>query len=75
MLVLSSLLALSILTVLVPMIICTAGTIIARPIATSKAMEVFPENAGTSARRHRPETHWFSSAVDTCRSEHARDGR
>ncbi|MBZ9784642.1 multidrug effflux MFS transporter [Pseudomonas sp. REP124] len=40
---------LSILTVLIPMIICTAGTTIARPIATSKAMDVFPENAGTSA--------------------------
>ncbi|MGE8153740.1 MFS transporter [Pseudomonas vancouverensis] len=46
---LSSALALSIETVLLPMIICTAGTIVARPIATSKAMDVFPENAGTSA--------------------------
>ncbi|GAB6404682.1 multidrug effflux MFS transporter [Pseudomonas sp. MHK4] len=49
MLLLSSWLGLSTLTVLVPMIICTAGTTIARPIATSKAMDVFPDNAGTSA--------------------------
>jgi DHA1 family bicyclomycin/chloramphenicol resistance-like MFS transporter len=49
MLALAVLLGLSILTVLVPMIICTAGTTIARPIATSRAMEVFPDNAGTSA--------------------------
>jgi DHA1 family bicyclomycin/chloramphenicol resistance-like MFS transporter len=49
MLLLSSWLGLSILTVLVPMIICTAGTTIARPIATSKAMDVFADNAGTSA--------------------------
>lgn len=49
MLLLSSLLGLSTLTVLIPMIICTAGTTIARPVATSKAMEVFPDMAGTSA--------------------------
>jgi DHA1 family bicyclomycin/chloramphenicol resistance-like MFS transporter len=49
MLLLSSWLGLSILTVLMPMIICTAGTTIARPIATSKAMDVFADNAGTSA--------------------------
>lgn len=49
MLLLSSLQGLSTLTVLVPMIICTAGTTIARPVATSKAMDVFPANAGTSA--------------------------
>ena len=49
MLLLSGLYGLSILTVLIPMIICTAGTTIARPIATSKAMDVFPDNAGTSA--------------------------
>ena len=49
MLLISSRLGLSILTVLVPMIICTAGTTIARPIATSKAMDVFADNAGTSA--------------------------
>ncbi|WP_433737662.1 MFS transporter [Pseudomonas putida] len=49
MLLLSISLGLSALTVLVPMIICTAGTTIARPIATSKAMDVFPNNAGISA--------------------------
>lgn len=49
MLLLSYLLGLSTLTVLIPMIICTAGTTIARPVATSKAMEVFPDMAGTSA--------------------------
>ncbi|VVN85141.1 multidrug effflux MFS transporter [Pseudomonas fluorescens] len=49
MLLFSSLLGLSTLTVLIPMIICTAGTTIARPVATSNAMEVFPDNAGTSA--------------------------
>ncbi|MBV6826989.1 multidrug effflux MFS transporter [Pseudomonas sp. PD9R] len=49
MLLLASLFGLSALTVLVPMIICTAGTTIARPIATSKAMDVFPDNAGASA--------------------------
>lgn len=37
------------LTVLIPMLICTAGTTIARPAATSRAMSLFPENAGTSA--------------------------
>lgn len=36
-------------TVLIPMLICTAGTTIARPAATSRAMCLFPENAGTSA--------------------------
>lgn len=46
---LSMFLGLSTLTVLVPMIICTAGTTIARPVATSKAMEVFADMAGTSA--------------------------
>ncbi|PKH17603.1 multidrug transporter CflA [Pseudomonas sp. 43NM1] len=49
MLILSKLLGLSTPTVLVPMIICTAGTTIARPVATSKAMEIFPGRAGTSA--------------------------
>lgn len=49
MLMLSTLLGLSTFTVLLPMIICTAGTTIARPVATSKAMEVFPDKAGTSA--------------------------
>lgn len=36
-------------TVLIPMLICTAGTTITRPAATSRAMALFPENAGTSA--------------------------
>ncbi|MCU0116867.1 MFS transporter [Pseudomonas sp. B2M1-30] len=36
-------------TVLIPMLICTAGTTITRPAATSRAMSLFPENAGTSA--------------------------
>jgi Bcr/CflA subfamily drug resistance transporter len=49
MLMLSNVMGLSTLTVLIPMIVCTAGTTIARPIATSKAMEVFPDMAGTSA--------------------------
>ena len=42
-------LALSATTVLIPMLICTAGTTITRPAATSRAMGLFPENAGTSA--------------------------
>ncbi|WDR37108.1 multidrug effflux MFS transporter [Pseudomonas serboccidentalis] len=41
--------ALSPATVLIPMLICTAGTTIARPAATSRAMGLFPENAGTCA--------------------------
>ncbi|WP_434709153.1 MFS transporter [Pseudomonas sp. R1-1] len=41
--------ALAPVTVLIPMLICTAGTTIARPAATSRAMSLFPENAGTSA--------------------------
>ncbi|CAN7191423.1 multidrug effflux MFS transporter [Pseudomonas sp. LjRoot277] len=49
MLMLSNTMGLSTLTVLIPMIVCTAGTTIARPVATSKAMEVFPDMAGTSA--------------------------
>ncbi|VVN00229.1 Inner membrane transport protein YdhC [Pseudomonas fluorescens] len=49
MLLLSSQLGLSTLTVLIPMIICTAGTTIARPVATSKAMDIFPCSAGASA--------------------------
>lgn len=49
MLLLSYWLGLSPMTVLLPMIICTAGTTIARPIATSLAMDRFPSNAGTSA--------------------------
>ena len=39
---------LSAAAVLVPMLICTAGTTIARPIANSKAMSLYPQNAGTS---------------------------
>jgi Bcr/CflA subfamily drug resistance transporter len=35
--------------VLIPMLICTAGTTIARPIANSKAMMLHPEDAGTSS--------------------------
>jgi DHA1 family bicyclomycin/chloramphenicol resistance-like MFS transporter len=39
---------LSAVAVLIPMLICTAGTTIARPIANSKAMTLYPQNAGTS---------------------------
>ena len=39
---------LSAATVLIPMLICTAGTTICRPIANSKAMSLYPELAGTS---------------------------
>lgn len=46
---LASLYGLTPATVLVPMIICTAGTTITRPAATSRAMELFAEYAGTSA--------------------------
>jgi DHA1 family bicyclomycin/chloramphenicol resistance-like MFS transporter len=35
--------------VLIPMLICTAGTTIARPIANSKAMTLYPGDAGTSS--------------------------
>ena len=31
------------------MLICTAGTTIARPIANSKAMTLYPQDAGTSS--------------------------
>ncbi|MGE8149471.1 multidrug effflux MFS transporter [Pseudomonas frederiksbergensis] len=40
---------LSAVTVLTPMLICTAGTTIARPAATSRAMSLFADSAGTSA--------------------------
>ncbi|KIH80881.1 multidrug effflux MFS transporter [Pseudomonas batumici] len=40
---------LSTITMLIPMVICTAGTTITRPAATSKAMECFPDQAGASA--------------------------
>ncbi|PCR98382.1 multidrug transporter CflA [Pseudomonas fluorescens] len=49
MLYLSSSFALAPATVLIPMLICTAGTTIARPAATSRAMSLFPDIAGTSA--------------------------
>ncbi len=49
MLYLSSSFALVPATVLIPMLICTAGTTIARPAATSRAMSLFPDIAGTSA--------------------------
>ncbi|WP_137807382.1 MFS transporter [Pseudomonas sp. G(2018)] len=35
--------------VLIPMLICTAGTTIARPIANSKAMTLYPHDGGTSS--------------------------
>lgn len=35
--------------VLMPMMICTVGTTIARPAATSQAMDRFPASAGASA--------------------------
>lgn len=41
--------ALAPVTVLIPMLICTAGTTIVRPAATSRAMSLFPDSAGTSA--------------------------
>ncbi|UZE23514.1 MFS transporter [Pseudomonas sp. B21-056] len=46
---LSSHLGLSVTTVLLPMIVCTAGTTIARAAAHTRAMNLFPEQAGTSA--------------------------
>ena len=46
---LSSQLGLSITTLLLPMIVCTAGTTIARAAAHTRAMNLFPEQAGTSA--------------------------
>lgn len=49
MLVLAYQFGLSTLTVLVPMLLCTAGTTITRPISNSKAMSLFPGNAGTAA--------------------------
>lgn len=47
--VLVSLLGLSVFSVLLPMLVCTIGTTIARPISTSQAMDIFPEHAGTAA--------------------------
>ncbi|MCS4247514.1 Bcr/CflA family efflux MFS transporter [Pseudomonas sp. BIGb0164] len=49
MLVLHNVWGLSVITVMLPMILCTAGTTITRPIATSRAMGLFPHSAGTSA--------------------------
>lgn len=49
MLVLFNILGLSITTVLLPMVVCTAGTTIARAAAHTQAMNIFPEQAGTSA--------------------------
>ncbi|MEH6351179.1 MFS transporter [Pseudomonas sp. 3JA] len=46
---LSSQLGLSVTTLLLPMIVCTAGTTIARAAAHTLAMNQFPEQAGTSA--------------------------
>lgn len=46
---LSSHLGLSVTTLLLPMIVCTAGTTIARSAAHTQAMNIFPEQAGTSA--------------------------
>lgn len=39
---------LSVATVVFPMLICTAGTTICRPIANSKAMTLYPQLAGTA---------------------------
>lgn len=49
MLVLHNVWGLSVATVMLPMILCTAGTTITRPIATSRAMGLFAKSAGTSA--------------------------
>lgn len=49
MLILALRFGLSALTVLVPMLLCTAGTTITRPISNSRAMSLFPESAGTAA--------------------------
>ncbi|MBV4488718.1 MFS transporter [Pseudomonas sp. SWRI153] len=40
---------LSAAAVLIPMLICTAGTTLSRPASTSRAMGLFAEHAGTSA--------------------------
>jgi len=42
-------LGLSVTSLLLPMIVCTAGTTIARAAAHTQAMNLFPERAGTSA--------------------------
>ena len=46
---LANYLGLSITTLLAPMIVCTAGTTIARAAANNQAMTIFPAQAGTSA--------------------------
>ena len=40
---------LTVFNVLLPMMVCTMGITIARPIATSRAMDVFPDLAGTAS--------------------------
>lgn len=35
--------------ILLSMFVCTAGTTIARPVATSRAMEIFPDSSGAAA--------------------------
>ncbi|WP_445571180.1 MFS transporter [Pseudomonas sp. E102] len=49
MLVLFYIIGLSITTVLLPMVVCTTGTTIARAAAHTRAMNTFAEQAGTSA--------------------------
>lgn len=49
MLVLASQLGLSVTTLLLPMIVCTIGTTIARAAAHTRAMNIFPGQAGASA--------------------------
>ncbi|KTB58507.1 MULTISPECIES: Bcr/CflA family efflux MFS transporter [Pseudomonas] len=39
----------SVWTILIPMLICTAGTTITRPISNSRAMNLFPQSAGAAA--------------------------
>lgn len=46
---LSNHLGLSVTTLLLPMIVCTTGTTITRAAAHTRAMNIFPEQAGTSA--------------------------
>ena len=48
MLLLVWLFGLSVATVLIPMLICTAGTTVCRPIANSRAMGLYPQHAGTA---------------------------
>ncbi|NHX22255.1 multidrug effflux MFS transporter, partial [Escherichia coli] len=40
---------LSVSSILLPMLVCTAGTTIARPIAFNLAMARFPDHAGAAA--------------------------